>query len=95
MSNKRLDQIAETLFPVADVLVLTTVDNPRSASLETLAPLAKQFARGVVIETTSSAEAIHTAIARTPKDGLICVTGSLYLIGETRPMILKLAEETP
>jgi dihydrofolate synthase/folylpolyglutamate synthase len=95
MSNKRLDQIAETLFPVADVLVLTTVDNPRSASLETLAPLAKQFVRGVAIETTSSAEAISTAIARTPKDGLICVTGSLYLIGETRPMILKLAEETP
>jgi dihydrofolate synthase/folylpolyglutamate synthase len=95
MSNKRLDQIAETLFPVADVMVLTTVDNPRSASLETLAPLAKQFVRGVAIETTSSAEAISTAIARTPKDGLICVTGSLYLIGETRPMILKLAEETP
>ena len=95
MSNKRLDQIAETLFPLADVLVLTTVDNPRSATLETLAPLAKQFARGIVIETSSSADAIHTAIARTPKDGLICVTGSLYLIGETRPMILKLAEETP
>jgi folylpolyglutamate synthase/dihydropteroate synthase len=62
--------------------------------LETLAPLAKQFATGTVIETASSAEAVRTAIARTPKDGLICVTGSLYLIGETRPMILKLAEET-
>lgn len=94
MSNKRLDRIAETLFPVADVLVLTTVHNPRSASLQTLALLAKQFARGTVIETTASDEAIRTAIARTPKDGLICVTGSLYLIGETRPMILKLAEET-
>jgi len=40
-------------------------------------------------------EAVHAAIARTPKDGLICVTGSLYLIGETRPMILTLADETP
>ena len=94
MSNKRLDQIAEILFPLADALLLTTVANPRSALLETLAPLAKQFARGVVIETASSDEAVRTAIARTPKDGLICVTGSLYLIGETRPMILKLAEET-
>jgi dihydrofolate synthase / folylpolyglutamate synthase len=94
MSNKRLDQIAETLFPLADVLILTTVENPRSATLQTLAPLAKQFATGVVIEASSSAEAVRTAIARTPKDGLICVTGSLYLIGETRPMILKLAEET-
>ena len=94
MSNKRLDQIAETLFPVVDVLILTTVNNPRSAGLETLAPLANHFATGHVIEAASSAEAVRTAIARTPKDGLICVTGSLYLIGETRPMILKLAEET-
>jgi len=93
MSDKRLDQIAEILFPLADCLILTPVQNPRSASLETLAPLAQQFALGSVIETTSSAEAVRTAIAQTPKDGLICVTGSLYLIGETRPMILKLAEE--
>ena len=93
MSDKRLDQLAEILFPVADRLVLTPVQNPRSASVKTLAPLAKQFARGTVIETTSSAEAVRTAIAQTPKDGLICVTGSLYLIGEVRPMILKLTEE--
>jgi dihydrofolate synthase / folylpolyglutamate synthase len=94
MSDKRLDQIAEILFPLADRLILTTVANPRSASLETLAPLAKQFARGVVIETHSSAEAMRVAIAQTPKDGLICVTGSLYLIGELRPSILKLRDET-
>jgi len=94
MSDKRLDQIAEILFPVPDRLILTTVNNPRSALLETLAPLAKQFARGNVTESVSSAEAVRIAITQTPKDGLICVTGSLYLIGETRPMILKLAEET-
>jgi len=93
MSNKRLDLIAEILFPMADCLILTPVDNPRSASVNTLAQLAKQFAPGVVIETTSSTEAVHTAITQTRKDALICVTGSLYLIGETRPMILKLAEE--
>jgi dihydrofolate synthase/folylpolyglutamate synthase len=94
MSDKRLDQIAETLFPLADVLILTTIDNPRAASVETLAPHARRFARGTVIEATSSAEAVRTAITRTPKDGLICVTGSLYLIGETRPMILQLTKET-
>jgi dihydrofolate synthase/folylpolyglutamate synthase len=70
------------------------IDNPRTAPVETLVPLAHRFARGVTIETASSAEAVRTAIAQTPEDGLICVTGSLYLIGETRPMILKLAEKT-
>jgi dihydrofolate synthase / folylpolyglutamate synthase len=90
MSNKRLDQIAEILFPIPDRLILTPIDNPRSATIETLARLAHR----TVIETTSSAEAVSTAIAQTPKDGLICVTGSLYLIGETRHLILKRAEET-
>ena len=93
MRDKKLDQIVEILFPVADCLILTSINNPRTASLETLALLARRFARGNVIETASSAEAVRTAIAQTPTGGLICVTGSLYLIGETRPLILKLAKE--
>lgn len=93
MRDKKLDQLAEILFPIPDLLILTTVNNPRSATVETLAPLAKQFAHRTVIKTASSAEALRVAIAQTPKDGLICITGSLYLIGETRPMILKLTEE--
>jgi dihydrofolate synthase/folylpolyglutamate synthase len=94
MSNKKLDQIAATLFPLADCLVLTTIENPRAATLDLLRPLAERYARGAVIETTSSTQAIHTALTQTPPDGLICVTGSLYLLGETRPLILKLAEQT-
>ncbi|HET9479427.1 MAG TPA: folylpolyglutamate synthase/dihydrofolate synthase family protein [Pyrinomonadaceae bacterium] len=93
MRDKKLDQIAEILFPIADRLILTPVNNPRTASVVTLAALARRFARATVIESSSSAEAVRTAITQTPNDGLICVTGSLYLIGETRPMILKLAEE--
>jgi len=93
MRDKKLDQIAAVLFPLADCLILTTVDNPRAASVETLAPLAQRFARGRIIESGSSAEAIQAAITETPENGLICVTGSLYLIGETRPIILQLAEQ--
>jgi dihydrofolate synthase/folylpolyglutamate synthase len=93
MRDKKLDQIAETLFPVTTCLILTPVDNPRAASLETLALLADCFGPPATIQTTSSTEAIHTAITETPNNGLICVTGSLYLIGETRPIILQLAEQ--
>lgn len=95
MRDKQLDQIGEILFPVADVLVLTPVENPRSASIEMLRPIADRFARGAVVETTSSAEALQAAIARTPPDGLICIAGSLYLIGEMRLSILKMCLEKP
>lgn len=93
MRDKQLDQIGKILFPVADVLVLTPVNNPRSASIEMLRPIADRFARGAVVEASSSAEALQAAIAKTPPDGLICIAGSLYLIGEMRPSILKMHSE--
>jgi dihydrofolate synthase/folylpolyglutamate synthase len=95
MRDKKLDEIAEILFPLADRLILTPVNNPRTAALETLAEIAQRFAHGAVIESTSSAEALRIATTQTPINGLICVTGSLYLIGETRPLILKLAGQKP
>ena len=95
MRDKQLDQIGEILFPVADALILTPVENPRSASTEMLRSIADRFARGDIIETSSSAEALQVAIARTPPDGLICIAGSLYLIGEVRPSILKIGLEQP
>ena len=88
MRDKQLDQIGEILFPVADVLILTRADNPRRASIEVLRSVAARFARGTVIETKSSADALQSALANTPPGGLICIAGSLYLLGEMRPAIL-------
>jgi dihydrofolate synthase/folylpolyglutamate synthase len=95
MRDKQLDPMGEILFPVADVLILTRVVNPRSASMEMLRSVADRFARGTVIETDSSAEALRVAIAKTPPEGLICIAGSLYLIGEVRPSILKISLDGP
>jgi dihydrofolate synthase / folylpolyglutamate synthase len=89
MRDKQLEQIGEILFPVADVLVLTTVDNPRSATLEMLEPIAMRYASGKVLKSDGSATALQTAIANTPAEGMICVAGSLYLVGELRPQILR------
>jgi dihydrofolate synthase/folylpolyglutamate synthase len=97
MRDKQLEQIGEILFPVADVLILTQVNNPRSATVDMLRALAviasQEGGLPPPIETTSSAEALQVAIEKTPRDGLICVAGSLYLIGELRPSILKLSLE--
>lgn len=91
MRDKQLEQMGEILFPVADTLVLTTIDNPRSASLESLQAIAGQFADGRVLATESSSEALRIALANTPPEGLICIAGSLYLAGEMRPLILSLS----
>jgi dihydrofolate synthase / folylpolyglutamate synthase len=87
MRDKQLDRIGEILFPSADVIVLTTVNNPRSATIEMLQPVADRFARGAVLTSESSAEALRIACAETPPEGLICIAGSLYLAGELRKTI--------
>ena len=89
MRDKQLDQIGEILFPRAGVIVLTTVNNPRSATIEMLHSIADRFARGTVFTSESSAEALRIACANTPPEGLICIAGSLYLAGELRPLILR------
>lgn len=92
MKDKQLDQLASILFPVADQIVLTTVNNPRSASDERLRRLARDFAtRGVATVINSSEQALRLAIEKAGRNGLICVTGSLYLIGELRQLILEKA----
>jgi len=89
MRDKQLEEIGEILLPVADVLVLTTVDNPRSATLEMLEPIAMRYAQGKVLTSAGSATALQTALANTPREGMICLAGSLYLVGELRPQILE------
>ena len=91
MRDKQLEQIGEILFPVADLLVLTTVDNPRSATSEMLEPIAHRFARGKILKGENSATALHIALEHTSRDGMICIAGSLYLVGELRPRILSLS----
>jgi dihydrofolate synthase/folylpolyglutamate synthase len=91
MRDKQLEQIGEVLFPCAGVLILTTINNPRSATIERLREIADRFARGRVLTSESSAAALNVALAETPPEGLICIAGSLYLVGELRPLIMSLS----
>jgi dihydrofolate synthase / folylpolyglutamate synthase len=82
MRDKQLERIGEILFPLADNLILTAIDNSRAASLETLASIATLFAQGSITKSPTVTDAYNTALRITPHQGMICVTGSLYLIGE-------------
>jgi dihydrofolate synthase/folylpolyglutamate synthase len=85
MRDKALSEMAAHLFPIADQLVLTEFDNPRAADLSMLRGLAPpSLSRGQVHTARSSATALALAGKLTPPAGLICVTGSLYLIGEIK-----------
>jgi dihydrofolate synthase/folylpolyglutamate synthase len=90
MRDKRLEQMAEILFPSADDLVLTSIGNPRAATIDLLEPIARRFkSQSAIAIASSSSDALGIAKEKTTPDGLICITGSLYLIGELRPLILQ------
>lgn len=83
MSDKRLAEMATILFPGVDYLILTQPDNARSASVESLQAVAENLVRGEkILAVPRVTEALNTARAVTPPNGVICVTGSLYLLGE-------------
>ncbi|PYV63005.1 MAG: bifunctional folylpolyglutamate synthase/dihydrofolate synthase, partial [Acidobacteria bacterium] len=83
MRDKDIEEMAQILFPAANHLILTQPDNPRAATVEMLERIASRLFNAEKISLASSvSDAIHIAQELTPATGVICVSGSLYLIGE-------------
>jgi len=90
MSDKELDKIIAALCPVGAHVILTQPTNPRAAALDTLKRIAAPHTKAHTLELAATpAEAMRRAVAVTPPDGLICVTGSLYLIGEVQALLQR------
>ncbi|HEX8746283.1 MAG TPA: folylpolyglutamate synthase/dihydrofolate synthase family protein [Pyrinomonadaceae bacterium] len=88
MRDKELAEMAQLLFPAARRLILAGMSNPRAAQPEMLQKIAP---RGFDSESVSLAPSPHDAarmaLKLTPPEGLIAVTGSLYLVGEMRELL--------
>jgi dihydrofolate synthase/folylpolyglutamate synthase len=94
MRDKDLAEIAATLFPAADELILTRPANPRAATLDTLLRLAVQpGVKRPPLLMESPADALRAAESHTPPGGIVCVTGSLYLVGEIKGVITQRGRE--
>jgi dihydrofolate synthase / folylpolyglutamate synthase len=90
MNDKRLEEIAAILFPAADRLILTQPDNPRAADVSRLQSLAANIVDSERITAVPSVgRAFKLAKAVTPPEDLICITGSLYLLGEIKAIMNK------
>jgi dihydrofolate synthase/folylpolyglutamate synthase len=83
MRDKAMQEMTEILFPIAGRVILTHANNPRSASPEEIRQAAARVTRGVDIEdATDTASALDRAQKVAGENGLIVVTGSIYLVGE-------------
>jgi dihydrofolate synthase/folylpolyglutamate synthase len=88
LQDKAFGEMAQILFPMFEQVVLAEVPSPRTASLQEMRTAAE--ATGVRVSTADSPrEALAKAIAETSGDGLIVVTGSVYLVGELRELLME------
>lgn len=87
MRDKNLVEMVAILFPAAARVVLTQADNLRSASAEELEEIAAAINATNVFVTHSVNEALTKANEVTSSNGLICISGSLYLLGEVKAIM--------
>lgn len=77
------------LLPLFDEVVATRyVENPRSVPPEEVAAAVEQLSGRAAWRAPDPALALETARGRTAPEGLICVTGSLFLAAEARALVL-------
>jgi dihydrofolate synthase/folylpolyglutamate synthase len=86
MSDKNIDAMAAALFGAAKTIVLTRVSDGRAASNARLGKPALGSSSNVIF-TETVRQALSWARSVTPPDGLICVAGSLHLVGAIKKLI--------
>jgi len=81
MRDKAISEMTEILFPLADRVIATQPENPRSASPEEIRQAGSRT--GAEIEMVAEVgAALERARAVARPETVIVVTGSIYLVGE-------------
>lgn len=86
-SDKNIREILEAIKPVCSKLVITRSSNEKAMDPLIIAELARSL--GLEFKLIDSApEALEQAMQAAGEDGLVCATGSLYLVAEVREYFL-------
>ena len=90
LRDKPVAEMAQILFPLFDQIILAPIHTARAAALPDL--LAAAQATGT---PAMAAESVNTALqdaAKKAEGGLVVVSGSVYLVGEARSLLLQEAD---
>ena len=82
MGDKAVTEIAQILFPLAQHVVATRANNPRSATPQEVRDAGSRTGADILLEPSVPA-ALERAAKLAGPGGLVVVTGSIYLVGET------------
>jgi dihydrofolate synthase/folylpolyglutamate synthase len=81
MRDKAISEMTEILFPLAERVIATPADNPRSATAEEIRQAAARTSTD--IEAAGDvASALERARVLAGPHGVVVITGSIYIVGE-------------
>ncbi len=83
-SDKEIPLMLDQIVPISDTIIATrhSVGN-RSFGPDDLAQIISKYGKSAIVAYDVS-KAIDIAVSKADKDDLICITGSLFLVGEAR-----------
>ncbi|GAI21223.1 unnamed protein product, partial [marine sediment metagenome] len=84
-SDKDYKKMIRIISPIADLIITTKAKNPRATPPQIIAQEAAQYiSQDRIIVTENIPQAIKCALSNSHKDDLMCITGSLYTVGEAK-----------
>jgi dihydrofolate synthase/folylpolyglutamate synthase len=81
MRDKAIGEIAEILFPLAEKVIATRADNPRSATPDEIREAATRTATDME-DAVDVPSALDRARSLAGPQGIVVITGSIYIVGE-------------
>lgn len=83
LKDKKYKEMVKHLCTLADEVIITLPDTERAVLPDVLLPLVAKYCRKAAVVAAPVA-ALRNAIAAAAAEDLICVCGSLYLVGEIK-----------
>jgi dihydrofolate synthase/folylpolyglutamate synthase len=81
MRDKAIGEMAEILFPLAERVIATRSDNPRSATPDEIREAAARTATDIE-DAVDVPSALARARSLAGSHGIVVITGSIYIVGE-------------
>ena len=84
-ADKDYKKMIQILAPNADLIITTKAKSPRATPPQIIAKEAAQYIeKNKIIVTEDISQAINSALSNSKEEDLICITGSLYTVGEAK-----------
>lgn len=90
LSDKKVKEMLEIIIPIGNIIITTKSQNKRAAEPTKLKEFIEKlnFKNQVVVKNDVH-DAVKYALSIAKKDDLICITGSLFTVGEARYYLVK------